>query len=145
MEFAVCREAGARVSANVFLRDLDLPIGAMDQRRIEMRGSLFFTGLSCRSTVLTFARRRKEHTSPEHVGGRGRAKLVVVAGETERSFLAKKRRPFLRLLAEARTRSTPSTCARARQSWLHARQSGKIATRQASLMLGDFCRAPIEE
>ena len=32
----VCREAGARVSVNVFLRDLDLPIGAMDQRRIEV-------------------------------------------------------------------------------------------------------------
>ena len=28
----VCRKAGARVSVNVFFRDLDLPIGAMDQR-----------------------------------------------------------------------------------------------------------------
>ena len=32
----VCREAGDRVSANVFLRDLDLPIGVLDQRRIEV-------------------------------------------------------------------------------------------------------------
>ena len=32
----LCREAGARVSMNVFLRDLDLPIDAMDQRRIEV-------------------------------------------------------------------------------------------------------------
>ena len=36
MSAVVCREAGARVSANVFLRDLDLPIGAMDQRQIEV-------------------------------------------------------------------------------------------------------------
>ena len=32
----VCREAVASVWANVFLRDLDLPIGAMDQRWIEV-------------------------------------------------------------------------------------------------------------
>ena len=32
----VCRESGARVSASVFVRDLDLSTGATDQRRIEV-------------------------------------------------------------------------------------------------------------
>ena len=31
-----CREAGARVSTNVFLRDLDLPIARHDARRLEV-------------------------------------------------------------------------------------------------------------
>ena len=32
----VCREAGARVSVNVFLRDLDLPVPCTDARRLEI-------------------------------------------------------------------------------------------------------------
>ena len=103
----VFREAGARVSVNVFLRDLDLPIGAMDQRRIEViaEGLPVFHGaqLAIDATLvsplrancephrrcpdqdgaaLTFALRRKERTYPELAGGRGRARLVVIAEET---------------------------------------------------------------
>ena len=38
LEFAcqVCREAGGRVSMNVFVRDLDLPVARMDSRRFEV-------------------------------------------------------------------------------------------------------------
>ena len=32
----VCREAGGRVSTNVFLRDLDLPVARVDGRRLEV-------------------------------------------------------------------------------------------------------------
>ena len=32
----VCREAGARVSTNVFVRDLDIPVGCHDTRRLEV-------------------------------------------------------------------------------------------------------------
>ena len=189
----ICREAGARVSANVFLRDLDLPIGAMDQRRIEViaEGLPVFHGaqLAINATLvsplradcepqhrrcpevdgaaLTFARRRKEHTYPELVGGRGRARLVVVAGETVGRF-SEETQTFLRLLAGAKTRSTPKVLrARARQSWLHRWGSilscaaarafacsllgvhGNLGSDGDALgvsdVLSDFCRAPIAE
>ena len=139
----VLREAGARVSVNVFLRDLDLPIGAMDQRRIDViaEGLPVFHGaqLAIDATLvsplrangephrrcpdqdgaaLTFARRRRERTYPELAGGRGRARLVVIASETGGCF-SDKTQTLLRLLAEAKTRSTPKPLrVRARQSWL---------------------------
>ena len=139
----VCREAGARVSANVFLRDLDLPIGAMDQRRIEVivEGLPVFHGaqLAIDATLvsplradgephrrcpeadgaaLAFARRRKERTYTELAGSRGRARLVVIVAETGGRF-SEETQTLLRLLAEAKTRSTPQPLrVRARQSWL---------------------------
>ena len=138
----ICREAGARVSATVFLRDLDLPIGAMDQRRTEViaeglpvsHGAQLAIDATLVSPLradgephrrcpevdgaaLTFARRRKEHTYPELVGGRGRARLVVVAGETGGRF-SEETQTFLRLFAGAKTRPTPKPLrARAHQSW----------------------------
>ena len=114
----------------MFLRDLDLPIGAMDQRRIEViaEGLPVFHGADGEphrrcpevdGAALTFTRRRKEHIYPEVIGGRGRARLVVVAGETGGRFL-EETQTFLRLLAGAKTRSTPKSLrARAHQSWLH--------------------------
>ena len=93
----VCREAGARVSTNIFVQDLD--IVAEDQRRIEVvaEGLPVFHGAQlaidttgvpspdgephqqCQDmdgAVLDAARRRKARTYPELTGGRGRAKLV---------------------------------------------------------------------
>ena len=187
----VCREAGARVSVNVFLRDLDLPVGAMDQRWIEVivEGLPVFHGaqLAIDATLvsplradgephrrcpfedgvaLTLARRRKERTCPELTGS-GRAKLVVIAGETGGRF-SEETQTFLRLLAQAKTRSIPKVLrARARQSWLH--RWGSILSCAAarafacsllglhgnlgadgdappvSDVLSDFCRAPIAE
>ena len=127
----------------MFLRDLDLSIGAMDQRRIEViaEGLPVFHGaqLAIDATLvsplraddeprrrcpaedgaaLTFARRRKERTYPELTGGRGRAKFVV--GEETGFRFTEVTQTFLRLLAGARARSTPEPLrARARLSWLH--------------------------
>ena len=103
----VCREAGARVSTNIFVRDLDVVTArAENHRRIEViaEGLPVFHGAQlaidttlvspvradgethrqCQDTdgaALDAARRRKERTYPELTGGRGRAKLVVLAGE----------------------------------------------------------------
>ena len=115
----------------------------------------------------TFARRRKERTCPELTGGRGHAKLAAVARETGGLF-SQETQTFLRLLARARTRSTPKPLrARARQSWLH--RWGSILSCAAarafacsllglhgnlgadghapsvSDVLGDFSRAPIAD
>ena len=107
----VCREAGARVSANVFLRDLSTSPSAQwisAALRSSPRDSPF-TGLSWQSTppwcrhspdgephrhgpdedgaALTITRRRKERTYPELTGGSGRAKLVVIAVGRQEVFL----------------------------------------------------------
>ena len=60
--------------------------------------------------ALTIARRRKERTYPELTGGSGRAKLVVIAGETGGRF-SEETQTFLRLLEGARTRSFRRCCA----------------------------------
>ena len=80
----VCREAGARVTTNVLVRDLDLPLPeAADNRRLEVvadglphRGAADTDGV-----VLQRARRRKERRYPELVGRGSRARLVVLAVE----------------------------------------------------------------
>ena len=96
--------AGARLSVSVFLHDLDLPIGAVDLRQIEVIAEglpvFHWVQLAIDATLvsplradgephrrcpdedgaaLTFARRRKERTNPELATGRGRARLVVIA------------------------------------------------------------------
>ena len=99
----VCREAGARVTTNVLVRDLDLPLPvAADNRRLEVvaDGLPIFGGsqlaldttlvcaLHCDGSphtgaadtdgvVLQRARRRKERRYPELVGRGSRARLVV--------------------------------------------------------------------
>ena len=98
----VCREAGARVSTNLFVRDLDLPIANHDARRLEVvaDGLPLFGGaqLAIDTTLvssvqadgrprpqcarvdgaaLSEARRRKQRTYPELSGTQGRARLVV--------------------------------------------------------------------
>ena len=102
----VCREAGARVSTNLFVRDWDLPIANHDARRLEVvaDGLPLFGGaqLAIDTTLvssvqadgrprpqcarvdeaaLSEARRRKQRTYPELSGTQGRARLVVLAAE----------------------------------------------------------------
>ena len=75
--------------------------------------------------ALDAARRRKERTCPELTGGRGRAKLVVLAGEFGGRFSVETQ-AFVRLLARANTRAIPEPLGtRARQSWMH--QWGSLA------------------
>ena len=128
----VCREGGAIVSTNVFLRDLDLVgVRVQNQQRIEVIAEglpvLHGVQLAIDTTLvspiradgephrrcaevdgaaLEAARRRKERTYPELAGGRGRAKLVVFAGEIGGRF-SEETQTFLRLLARAKTRAIP--------------------------------------
>ena len=107
----VCREAGGRVSTDCLMRDLDFPMFATDSRRLDVvvdgrhlfgccqLGSCLLavdTTLVCamhcdgtphdgapdrEGVALEAARRRKERRSPELVGPRSRARLVVLAVE----------------------------------------------------------------
>ena len=102
----VCREAGARVRFNAFMRDMNIGVGATDARRIEvlvqdlpcfggaqlavdvtLRCALTRTGephphaADVDGAVLVKARHDKKTTYPELLNS-GRCRLVVVAIET---------------------------------------------------------------
>ena len=109
----ICREAGARVSTNVFVRDLDLIVpNVMDERRLEVVAeglplhggaqleidTTFVSALrrdgaprpSAATTdgvALQAARWRKEHTYPELVGPRARAKFGGAGGRGRRTLV----------------------------------------------------------
>ena len=128
----ICREGGARVTTNVMVRDLDLPVpNARDSRRLEIvaDGLPLFGGaqlavdttlvspLHCDGTphrgaayvdgaVLAAARRKKKTTYPELVGPNVRARLVVLAGETGGRW-SEETRTFIGLLAKATARQVP--------------------------------------
>ena len=96
----VCGEAGARVSSNMFVRDMDLATFTTHWMGEGLRS--LWTGSAIDTTmvsplrrdgtarpraanhdgaVLEVARRRKEATYPELSGENGRARLVVLAAE----------------------------------------------------------------
>ena len=103
----VCKEAGARVSTNVRVRDLDLAdLNVVDGRRLEVvadglslwhgaqlaidttwfpplhnNGSARRRAADHDGAALEVARRRQEHTYRELVGEGGRARLVVLVAE----------------------------------------------------------------
>ena len=105
----VCREAGARVSTNLHVKDMDLAeFNNLDGRRLEVvadgltlwQGAQLATDTTLVSPLrhdgsakpraadhdgaaLEDARRRKERTYPELSGDGGRARLVVLAAEVE--------------------------------------------------------------
>ena len=69
--------------------------------------------------ALNAARCRKVRSYPELSGERGRAKLVVLAGEIGGRF-SEETQTFIRLLARAKTRSVLAPLrTQARQSWAH--------------------------
>ena len=139
----VCREARARVSTNVFVRDLDLAVVGQDGRRLEVvaDGLPLFGGaqLAIDTTLvspiradglprrqcadvdgaaLAQARRRKQRTYPE-LDGHGRARLVVLAAKVGGRW-SEEARAFVSQLAKAKARSVPRILAgRARQAWQH--------------------------
>ena len=121
----VCREAGARVTTNVFVRDMDLAVfDVMDSRRLEVvadgltafRGALVSAirrdgtarpGAATRAGVaLAAARRTKERTYPELTGKGGRARLVVLAAEVGGRWSAETAQ-FLVALSNAKAESVP--------------------------------------
>ena len=121
----ICREAGARVTTNVMVRDLDLatPQQALDGRRLEVvaDGLPLFGGvqLAIDTTLVspvradgTARRGAAQHdgvarrTYPELVGPRSRARLVVLAREVGGRWSGETS-SFLRLLAAAKARPEP--------------------------------------
>ena len=139
----VCREAGANVSLNVRVQDMDLARpDALDNRRLEIvaDGLPLFLGaqLAVDTTLvsvlrrdgsprprcanedgaaLAAARRRKEQTYPELTGRNGRTRLVVLACEVGGRW-SEEAQGFVRSLARAKARGEPPHLrVRARQAW----------------------------
>ena len=135
----VCREGGARVRLNVFVRDMDLTgPNRLDGRRLEVvaDGLHCMEGPSSQSTqqwcrlstgtallgegLLTrtgMARRRKERTYPELAGEGGRARLVVLGAEVGRRWSTETAQ-FLWALAWAKVRELPEELqGDARRAW----------------------------
>ena len=137
-----CREAGGRVTTNVFMRDLDLGQPDVDGRRLEVivDGLPLHSGaqlavdttlvcalhrdgtpVGCAAqqdgVVLQSARPRKERTYPKLLGGRARSKLVVLAVEVGGRW-SEETRMFLSLLARAKVRGeNPLLRERVQQAW----------------------------
>ena len=128
----VCREAGARVSTNIPVREMDLAAHHnLDGRRLEVvadgltlwhgaqlaidttlvsplrrDGSARFRAADQDGAVLMEARRRKERTYPELSGEGGRARLVVLAAEVGGRW-SDETAKFLAALANAKAQASP--------------------------------------
>ena len=120
----VCTEAGARVSTNQFVRDLNLgEFNGLLGRRLEVialwRGAQFAIDTTLVSPLhrdgtarrgaadrngaaLDAARRKKERAYPELSGDEGRARLVVLAAEVGGRW-SNETAQFFNALAEARS------------------------------------------
>ena len=128
----ICREGGARVTANMFVRDMDLQdFDRLDGRRLEVvaDGLPLFGGAqlaidatlvsalkrdgTARARTATMdgaalidARRRKVRTYPELSGENGRCRLVVLGGEVAGRWSSETRK-FLTALSRAKSRDAP--------------------------------------
>ena len=127
----VCREAGARVRFNAFLRDMNVNVAATDERRIEVlaqdlpcfEGAQLAVDTTLRCVLssagephpntadvdgaaLVVAREDKERTYPELTTSR-RCRLVVVAVETG-GWWSSEAVDFARQLAFVKAREVPS-------------------------------------
>ena len=126
----ICREAGARVRYNAFLRDMNVHVPANDERRIEVLaqdlpcfgGAQLAVDITLRSVlgssgqpkphaadvdgaVLMAARRDKEATYPE-LAASTRCMLVVVAIETGGRW-SEEAVQFIWQLAQAKAQDAP--------------------------------------
>ena len=150
MAARVCREAGARVTTNTYVRDLNLDVIRRDDRRIEVianglplwNGAQIAVDTTLVSPVkrngqpqphtadragawLDEARRRKENTYPELTGSR-RCRLTVLGAEVGGRWSEESLR-FLRLLARARARTAPEGLRAATGRAFLSRWSGFLA------------------
>ena len=139
----VCREGGARVRLNVFVRDLDLAEpNRLDGRRLEVvadglplhggaqlaidttmvsplhrDGTARSGAANTNGKALEIARRRKERTYPELAGEGGRAKLIVLGAEVGGRWSTETAQ-FLSSLAWAKVRELPEELqGDARRAW----------------------------
>ena len=110
----ICREAGGRLTTNIFLRDLDITVpNARDSRRLEVvaEGLPLWkrsTGNGVPSSWKWIpVMRRKKRTYPELTAPRSRARLVVVAMEVGGRW-SPEALTFIRLLARAKARHEPN-------------------------------------
>ena len=151
----VCREAGAVVRTNAFLKDMNLGIDAADQRRIEVLaqslpcrgGSQLAVDITLRSVltacgearprtaeedgiVAEGARRDKEEAYPELVASRP-CSLVVVALETGGRWSAEAA-DFVEDLAYARARAAPPALRSAAAAAWQRRWARLLATASAN-------------
>ena len=156
MAARVCREGGARVRENQFLRDLNVAVPAGDTRKIEViaNGLPFWGGIQVAvdTTVVSAltgaglprsqrpgkalldAKRDKERTYPELVAGEpphaeaqvGRCRLLVMAFEVGGRW-SQETVDFLWLLAEYRARSSPRLLRRSAQLLFYQRWIGLLA------------------
>ena len=155
----VCREAGARVKFNAYLRDINLGICGADERHIEVlaqdlpcfNGAQLAVDITMRSAlgasgepqpraaeedgaVPVQARRDKEATNPELLTS-GRCRLVVVGIETGGRW-SDEAADFLWQLAVAKAREAPALLA----------QSAALAwERRWTRMLGTACAVAFAE
>ena len=127
----ICREAGARVSTNVIVRNLDIVQDNNDSRKLEViaEGLSLFGGVqlaldatlvsahhgdgtpvrkadTCNGVALKYVRKRKEDRYPELCGMGGRARLVVIAGEVGGRW-SREAQIFLQCLAQHKAQSAP--------------------------------------
>ena len=124
----VCREAGGRVSTNVFLRDMALDSVQADGRRLEVvvDGLPLFRGAQlaidttlvsplrgdgqphrrCVDAALDEARRRNERTYPELCERHSRARLVLLVAEVGGRW-SDEAADFLKQLAKVKARGVP--------------------------------------
>ena len=146
----ICREAGARVAENVFLRDLNLDAHPLDGRRLEVvanglplwHGAQIAIDTTLVSPVrrdglprpraavtpgvaLADARRSKENTYPELLAA-SRCRLAVLAAEVGGRW-STETVLFLRLLARAKARAVPEGLRQATARAYIARWSGMLA------------------
>ena len=163
----VCREAGARVFTNVFVRDRDNLVGCHDTRRLKVvaDGLPLFGGaqLALDTTLvsavrsdglprgcagrdgaaLVQARRLKRRTYPELCGDHGRARLVVLAAEVGGRW-SEETRALVRQLAKAKSRSVPRILVgRARQAWQHRWSSLLTCASARAFALSLLDRRPV--
>ena len=112
----ICREAGGRVVTNA-IGGAQLAVDTTLVSALHCDGSAHPRAAHVDGAVLVAARRRKERTYSELANPRGRAWLVVLAGEVGGRW-SEETRQFLTLLAKARARCEPIILRRrAEQAW----------------------------
>ena len=165
----MCREAGARVAENMFLRSMNLQgISARDGRQLEVvaNGLPLWGGaqLAVDATLVSpvrrngtpqpdteghdgaqlgEARRRKERKYRELLSSR-RCRLVVLSMEVGGRW-SEEAATFVRLLAKAKARAFPSILRRSLQLAYQQRWTGLLAVAAQRALASTLLELPVDE